>query len=67
MPALFVLEMIKPWRFVASQLLLMSQPLWGGSGRQAVDRYAAWLDTPDGIETLQMALQQARANETKSR
>lgn len=66
MPAIVVLEILKPWRFVASQLLLMSQPLWGGDGRQVIGQYAAWLDAPGGIQAIQTALQQARANEAKS-
>jgi hypothetical protein len=66
-PALFVLELLKPWRFVASQLLIMSQPLWARDGRQTAQRYADWLDAPGGIETAQKALEQTHACETKTR
>jgi hypothetical protein len=56
-PACLFLELLKPWRFVASQMLIMSEPLCGAHGRETMQRYAAWLDAPGGIEALQEALE----------
>lgn len=64
-PAALLLELLKPWRFVASQLLVMSEPVLGFSHKPALRRHAGWLQTPDGIESLLEALEQVSAQEPR--
>ena len=65
-PAVLLIEMLKPWRFVASQFLLLSEPLWGLAQRPAVRRYAAWIDDPCQVEALLDALERPNVGPVKT-
>lgn len=64
-PAALLLELLKPWRFVASQLLVMTEPILGHSQKRAARRHADWLQAPGGIESLLEALEQVCAHEPR--
>ncbi len=66
-PALLLIELLRPWRFFASQLLLLSEPMWASSRRPQVRRYAAWMETPGQIEALQDELERPRGSEAAAR
>jgi hypothetical protein len=61
--ALFLIELLKPWRFVAGQLLLFSEPLWGPTQRATLQRYAAWMEDPAQAEALLAALESPHAGD----
>ncbi len=65
-PATILIEALKPWRFAASQLLLLSEPLWGRERRFQVRRYADWIEE-QGVEALLEALRHSSDREERPR
>lgn len=58
-PSILALELLKPWSFVGSQLLLAAEPLlgpWRASGH----RYATLLEERGHVEALIAALESRR-------
>lgn len=55
-PAVLMLELLKPWRFVIGQILLMSEPLWAPLGYGEMSRYSRWIEE-DSFDALLKALE----------
>lgn len=58
-PSIVALELLKPWIFVGSQILLAAEPLlgpWGAAGR----RYATLFEERRHVEALLAALESRR-------
>ncbi len=51
-PAVFVLELVRPFAFLCGQALRVSAPLLDSVTRQAPSRYAQLLEEPGNVETL---------------
>jgi hypothetical protein len=52
-PAVFLLELHRPYSLLASQFAILLQPLLGVVvGDESVSRLAAWLSNEDGINCL---------------
>jgi hypothetical protein len=56
--ALFLIELARPFGFLGSQVLLISQPLLGGVvGETTLERAATLLDSPDLLDQLSAHLE----------
>ena len=52
-PAVFLLELHRPYSLLASQFAILLQPLLGAVvGDDSIRRFAAWLSNEDGINCL---------------